>query len=53
MELLSTIQNFGSNLIGPTAWYVVWTLIKIVCIALPIIICVAYFAWQNTRKLPR
>lgn len=51
MELLSTIQNFGSNLIGPTAWYVVWTLIKIVCIALPIIICVAYLTYWERKMI--
>lgn len=51
MELLSTIQSFGSNLIGPTAWYVVWTLIKIVCIALPIIICVAYLTYWERKMI--
>ncbi|MGG4773859.1 NADH-quinone oxidoreductase subunit NuoH [Alcaligenaceae bacterium 429] len=51
MELLTTIQNFGEGLIGPTAWYVVWTLIKIVCIALPIIICVAYLTYWERKMI--
>ena len=51
MELLSAIQSFGEGLIGPTAWYVVWTLIKIVCIALPIIICVAYLTYWERKMI--
>jgi len=51
MEWLSTIQNFGEGLIGPEAWYVVWTLIKIVCIALPIIICVAYLTYWERKMI--
>lgn len=51
MDLLSTIQSFGSDLIGPTAWYVVWTLVKIVCIALPIIICVAYLTYWERKMI--
>ena len=51
MELLSTIQTFGSDLIGPTAWYVVWTLIKIVCIALPMISCVAYLTYWERKMI--
>lgn len=51
MELLSTIQNFGEGLLGPTIWYAVWTLIKIVCIALPIIICVAYLTYWERKMI--
>lgn len=51
MEWLSTIENFGTGLIGPTAWYAVWTLIKIVCIALPIIICVAYLTYWERKMI--
>lgn len=51
MELLSAIQSFGEGLIGPTAWYAVWTLIKIVCIALPIIICVAYLTYWERKMI--
>lgn len=51
MELLSTIQNFGEGLLGANAWYVVWTLIKIVCIALPIIICVAYLTYWERKMI--
>lgn len=51
MEWLSTIQNLGEGLLGPTLWYVVWTLIKIVCIALPIIICVAYLTYWERKMI--
>ena len=51
MELLATIQNFGEGLLGPTIWYAVWTLIKIVCIALPIIICVAYLTYWERKMI--
>lgn len=51
MELLATIQNFGEGLLGPTIWYAVWTLVKIVCIALPIIICVAYLTYWERKMI--
>ncbi len=51
MEWLSTIQNLGVALMGPTLWYVAWTLIKIVCIALPIIICVAYLTYWERKMI--
>lgn len=51
MEWLSTIQTFGEGLLGPTLWYAVWTLIKIVCIALPIIICVAYLTYWERKMI--
>lgn len=51
MDWLSTIQQFGEGLIGPTAWYVVWTLIKILCIAIPIILCVAYLTYWERKMI--
>lgn len=51
MDILSTIQAFGTDLIGPTAWYVVWTLIKIVVIAVPIILCVAYLTYWERKMI--
>lgn len=50
MDWLTVIENYGSNLIGPTAWYVVWVLVKIVVITVPIILCVAYLTYWE-RKL--
>lgn len=51
MDILSSIQAFGTDLIGPTAWYVVWTLIKIVVIAVPIILCVAYLTYWERKMI--
>src|SRR5690606_8015599 len=51
MELLNTIQSYGTDLLGPTAWYVVWTTIKILCIAFPIIICVAYLTYWERKMI--
>lgn len=33
MEWLNAIESFGTGLLGPTLWLVVWTLVKIVVIA--------------------
>lgn len=53
------IFNFGSDLLG-SAWTPVWTLIKILCITLPLLGCVAYLTywerkmigWMHIRKGP-
>jgi len=45
MDLLAAIHGFGEGLLGPTLWYVIWTVIKIFCIALPVIILVAYLTY--------
>ncbi|MDN5842502.1 MAG: NADH-quinone oxidoreductase subunit NuoH [Alcaligenaceae bacterium] len=50
MDWLTAINSYGAGLIGETPWLVVWTLIKIVCIAVPIILCVAYLTYWE-RKL--
>jgi len=50
MTWLDLLEMHGVNLLGPTAWLVVWTLVKIVAIALPIILCVAYLTYWE-RKL--
>ncbi len=42
------IQQFGSSTIGPTAWLVVWSLVKIVAVVLPLMVCVAYLTlWER------
>ena len=51
MEWLNPIHSFGNGLLGETAWYVVWTVIKIVCIALPIILCVAYLTYWERKMI--
>src|SRR5690606_33135705 len=51
MDWLNQLQAFGAGLIGETAWYVVWTLIKIICIAVPIILCVAYLTYWERKMI--
>ncbi|MBC7202108.1 MAG: NADH-quinone oxidoreductase subunit NuoH [Pusillimonas sp.] len=51
MEWLNTINAFGAGLIGPTAWYVVWTLVKIIVIAVPVILCVAYLTYWERKMI--
>src|SRR5699024_3505708 len=51
MEWLAAIHGFGEGLLGPTPWYVVWTLIKILCIALPVIILVAYLTYWERKMI--
>jgi NADH-quinone oxidoreductase subunit H len=49
-EWLNVIQTTGTELLGPTLWLVVWTLIKILIIAVPIILLVARLTFWE-RKL--
>ena len=51
MEWLNPLHSFATGLIGETAWYVVWTLIKILVIALPIILCVAYLTYWERKMI--
>ena len=51
MEFLSAINSYGSDLLGPSAWYVVWTLLKIVAIAVPVILCVAYLTYWERKMI--
>ncbi|MCW5663505.1 MAG: NADH-quinone oxidoreductase subunit NuoH [Piscinibacter sp.] len=45
--MLDTVTSFGSSVLGP-AWPVVWTLVKIVAVVLPLMICVAYLTlWER------
>jgi NADH-quinone oxidoreductase subunit H len=50
MDWLTVVENYGTGLVGPTAWLVIWILVKIVVIAVPIILCVAYLTYWE-RKL--
>src|SRR5690625_2263424 len=51
MDLLAAIHGFGEGLLGPTLWYVIWTVIKIFCIALPVIILVAYLTYWERKMI--
>lgn len=47
MNFLPVIQTYGLNIFG-SLWPLVWTLIKIVCITLPVMGCVAYLTlWER------
>ena len=46
--MLDAFQQWGLGLMGPTAWLVVWTLIKIIAVVLPLMGCVAYLTlWER------
>lgn len=51
MEWLNPITTFGTELLGPTAWLVVWSLVKIVVIAVPIILSVAYLTYWERKMI--
>jgi len=46
--MFDTVNQIGSGLLGPTLWLVVWSLVKIVVVVLPLMICVAYLTlWER------
>jgi NADH-quinone oxidoreductase subunit H len=46
--MLDTVNQFGAGLLGNSLWLVVWSLIKIVAVVLPLMICVAYLTlWER------
>ncbi|MFA5664795.1 NADH-quinone oxidoreductase subunit NuoH [Castellaniella sp.] len=51
MDWLNVLNDWGSGLIGATPWLVVWTLVKIVIIAVPIILCVAYLTYWERKMI--
>jgi NADH-quinone oxidoreductase subunit H len=51
MEWLTVLEGHGVSLMGPTAWLVVWSLVKIVVIAVPIILCVAYLTYWERKMI--
>jgi len=47
MNLLLTIESFGQGFFG-YFWPLIWTLVKIICITLPVMGCVAYLTlWER------
>ena len=51
MDWLTQLEAFGTGLIGPNAWYVVWTLAKVVAIAVPVILMVAYLTYWERKMI--
>ncbi len=51
MEWLNVLESHGTALLGPTVWMVLWTIIKIVVIAVPIILCVAYLTFWERKMI--
>jgi len=51
MEWLDILESHGQALLGPTAWLVLWTIVKIVVIAVPIILCVAYLTYWERKMI--
>jgi NADH-quinone oxidoreductase subunit H len=46
--MFDTVNQVGAGLLGSTLWLVVWTLIKIIAVVLPLMICVAYLTlWER------
>lgn len=53
MQWLTVLESHGQALLGVTAWLVVWTLIKIILIAVPVILCVAYLTYWERKMIGR
>ncbi len=51
MQWLNVLETFGVELLGPTVWLVLWTLVKILVIAVPIILCVAYLTYWERKMI--
>ncbi len=46
--MFDTVHQLGNSTLGPTLWLVLWSLIKIVAVVLPLMICVAYLTlWER------
>ncbi|HSM21884.1 MAG TPA: NADH-quinone oxidoreductase subunit H, partial [Rubrivivax sp.] len=46
--MFDTLHQFGNSTLGPTGWLVLWSVVKIVAIVLPLMICVAYLTlWER------
>ncbi len=46
--MFDTLHEFGNATLGPTLWLVLWSLVKIVAVVLPLMICVAYLTlWER------
>ncbi len=46
--MFDQLHQIGNNLLGTAGWLVLWSLIKIVAVVLPLMICVAYLTlWER------
>ena len=46
--MFDTLHELGNTTLGPTLWLVLWSLVKIVALVLPLMICVAYLTlWER------
>ena len=46
--MFESLQQAGTAALGPTLWLVLWSLVKIVVVVLPLMICVAYLTlWER------
>ena len=46
--MFEPLHQVGNTVLGPTLWLVVWSLVKIVAVVLPLMICVAYLTlWER------
>ena len=46
--MFDSVQQFGSATLGPGLWLVAWSLVKIVAVLLPLLVCVAYLTlWER------
>ncbi len=46
--MLESLQQAGTAALGPTLWLVVWSLVKIIAVVLPLMLCVAYLTlWER------
>ncbi|HZJ97916.1 MAG TPA: NADH-quinone oxidoreductase subunit H, partial [Oligella sp.] len=48
---VAAVNSWGANLLGETPWMVLWTIILILVIAMPIIICVAFLTLWERRMI--
>jgi len=51
MQWLNVLETYGIDLLGPTVWLVLWTLVKILVIAVPVILCVAYLTYWERKMI--
>jgi NADH-quinone oxidoreductase subunit H len=48
IAMFDTLQQAGNAALGPTLWLVLWSLVKIVAVVLPLLLCVAYLTlWER------
>jgi NADH-quinone oxidoreductase subunit H len=46
--MFDSLHQIGNSALGPTAWLVLWSLVKIIAVVLPLMICVAYLTlWER------